>query len=95
MIAGKLGLRRLPIEPWRPAHRLQLHDDAYLDRFVDAAMQVLERTGVKVLSERALGIFRQHGAAYDAERQIIRLPESVVRGALRLRARRAPPRATM
>ena len=82
MIAGKLGLRRLPIEPWRPAHRLQLHDDAYLDRFVDAAMQVLERTGVKVLSERALGIFRQHGAAYDAERQIIRLPESVVRGAL-------------
>jgi len=82
VIAEKPGLRRLPIEPWRPAHRLQLHDDAYLERFVGAALQVLERTGVKVLSERALGVFRQHGAACEAGRQIIRLPESVVRGAL-------------
>jgi trimethylamine--corrinoid protein Co-methyltransferase len=82
MTPEELRLRRLPIEPWWPAHRLQMHDDAYLDRFVDAAMQVLERTGVKVLSERAVGVFRQHDAVYEPERQIIRLPESAVRGAL-------------
>ena len=75
-------MRRLPIEPWRPARRPQPHGDAYLDRFVDAAMQVLERTGIRVLSDRAAAVFREHGAACDAERQIVRLPESLVRGAL-------------
>jgi len=79
---GRLALRRLPIEPWRPARRPEPHGDAYLDRFVDAAMQVLERTGVRVLSERAVGVFRQHGAACDAERRVVRLTEELVRGAL-------------
>ena len=82
MAPENLRLSRLPIEPWRPARRPQPHDDAYLDRFIDAAMQVLERTGVRVLSERALGVFRRHGAACDVERQIVHLPEGVVRGAL-------------
>jgi len=82
VIPERLPLRRLPIEPWRPARRPTPHGDAYLDRFVDAAMQVLERAGVRVLSERAVEVFRQHGAGYDAERRIVRLPESVVRGAL-------------
>jgi len=76
------GLRRQPIEPWRPTFRPQRHDVAYLDRFVDAAMQVLERTGVKVLSERAVAVFREHGAGFDAERRIVRLREDLVRGAL-------------
>ena len=75
-------LRRPPIEPWRPAFRPQRHDDADLDRFVDAALHVLERTGVKVLSDRAAAVFREHGAAWDAERQVARLSEDLVRGAL-------------
>jgi len=75
-------LRRLPIEPWRPAHRLRRHDDAYLDRFVEAAMQVLERTGVRVLSDSAVAVFREHGAGYDAERRVVRPGEELVRGAL-------------
>ena len=82
MIPEERRLRRLPIEPWRPAHRVQLHDDAYLDRFIDAAMRVLERTGVKVLSDKAVAVFREHGAAYDAERRVLRLTEKLVRGAL-------------
>jgi trimethylamine--corrinoid protein Co-methyltransferase len=60
----------------------RLHDDAFLDRFIDAALQVLERTGVRVLSERAVGVFREHGAAYEAERHIVRLPGEMVRDAL-------------
>ena len=82
MMSGTAPLRRRPIEPWRPAHVPKLHDDAYLDRFVDAALRVLERTGVKVLSERAVGVFREHGASWDAERQVARLSEDLVRGAL-------------
>ena len=70
------------MEPWRPAVRPKRHSDAHLERFVDAALQVLERTGVRVLSDRAVAVFREHGAAYEAERRIVRLPESVVRGAL-------------
>jgi len=82
MMSETAPLRRQPIEPWRPAHVPKLHDDAYLDRFVDAALRVLERTGVKVLSQRAVSVFREHGASWDAERQVARLSEDVVRGAL-------------
>jgi len=76
------ALHRLPIEPWRPARKAQAHEDAYLDRLIDGAMQVLERTGVQVLSDRALGIFRQHGVPVDEERRVVRLPEKLVRDAL-------------
>lgn len=76
-------LRRQPIEPWRPAHVPRLHDDAYLDRLIDAALQILARTGVKVLSDKAVAVFREHGAGYDAESHIVRLSEELVRGALK------------
>ena len=82
MIPDGPHLHRLPIEPWHPALRPQRHSDAYLDRFVEAAMQVLERTGVRVLSDRAVAVFREHGAGYDAERQIVCLGEDLMRGAL-------------
>ena len=82
MSAEGLRLRRLPVEPWRPAYLPRRHSEAYLDRFVDAALHVLRRTGVKVLSERALMVFGEHGTLVDRERGIVRLPESVVRGAL-------------
>jgi trimethylamine--corrinoid protein Co-methyltransferase len=75
-------LHRLAIEPWRPARRHFGHDPDYLERFVDAAMRVLERTGVRVLSERAVAVFCDHGAVHDAENRIVRLPEQLVRGAL-------------
>jgi len=75
-------LRRQPIEPWRPAHVPKLYDDAYLDRLIDAALQILTRTGLKVLSDKAVAVFREHGAEYDAERRTVRLSEELVRGAL-------------
>ena len=75
-------LHRRPLEPWRPAHVPKLHDEAYLDRFIDGALSILERTGVRVLSDRAVEIFRQHGAAFDAEHRVVRLPAGLVRDAL-------------
>jgi len=75
-------LRRLPIEPWRPGDVPRRHDDDFLDRIVDAALRVLARTGVRVLSDDAFAVFAQHGAVVDRERRIVRLPEDVVRGAL-------------
>ena len=75
-------LHRQPIEPLRPFVRLRLHADAFLDRFVDAALHILEHTGVKVHSDQAVMVFRDGGAAFDAERRIVRLPQELVRGAL-------------
>jgi trimethylamine--corrinoid protein Co-methyltransferase len=75
-------MRRRPIEPWRPARMPSPHDGAYLDRFVDGALRVLARTGMKVLSDRAVEVFREHGAAFEVERSVVRLPERLVRGAL-------------
>ncbi len=75
-------LRRRPLEPWRPARVPKLHDEAYLDRFIDGALTILERTGVRVLSDRAVEIFRQHGAAFEAENGVVRLPAGLVRAAL-------------
>ena len=75
-------LRRPPLEPWRPARVPKLHDEAYLDRFIDGALSILERTGVRVLSDRAIETFREHGAAFEAEHRVVRLPASLVRGAL-------------
>jgi trimethylamine---corrinoid protein Co-methyltransferase len=75
-------VNRQPIEPWRPARRHFGHDPDYLERFVDAAMRVLERVGVRVLSQSAAAVFCDHGAALDARNHIVRLPEQLVRGAL-------------
>ena len=79
---GEEPLRRQPLQPWRPRCRPFGHEAAYLDRFVEAALQVLARTGVRVLSEAAFEVFRRHGADCDAERRVVRLPENLVRGAL-------------
>lgn len=76
------GMRRRPIEPWRAAWIPRRHDEAFLERFVAAALSVLRRTGVRVLSERALSVFRENGAAIDERRRIARLSEELVRGAL-------------
>jgi trimethylamine--corrinoid protein Co-methyltransferase len=82
MTSEPARMRRLPIEPWRPAYVPERHSNAFLDRFIDAALLVLERTGVRVLSERALAVFAEHGAVVDRERLIVHLPEHLVRGAL-------------
>jgi len=75
-------LRRQPLAPMRPFALPRLHEDAALDGYVGAALDTLERTGVRVLSERALRVFAEHGAAVDAGTGVVRLPPDLVRGAL-------------
>jgi trimethylamine--corrinoid protein Co-methyltransferase len=67
-----------PIEPIEPAYRIRILDDDQLDRFEAATLQILERTGIHCPSKRALGIYAEHGAEVDFDRQIVRLPAQVV-----------------
>jgi trimethylamine--corrinoid protein Co-methyltransferase len=47
-----------------------------------ATLRVLEHVGVSFPSEKALGVFAEHGAQVDVERQIVRLPPDVVTEAM-------------
>lgn len=75
-------LRREPIQPIESGRRLVFHADDYLDRFVAAALHLLENTGVSVLSEDALSIFGGHGARVDAQKHRVWLPQDIVRRAI-------------
>jgi trimethylamine--corrinoid protein Co-methyltransferase len=71
-----------PLEPLRPAFRLQCLTDAQLDRMQAATLEILEQTGVKFPSEKSLQIFAEHGAQVDWKTQIVRLPPDLVFKAL-------------
>jgi len=82
-MSADAGLRRLPIAPLRSDFALRMHDGAYLDRFLEAALEILSRTGVRVLSERGLAVFAEHEAEVDVEGRLVKLPHDVALGALR------------
>jgi trimethylamine--corrinoid protein Co-methyltransferase len=81
-MAESPDLRRQPLAPLRPFALPRLHDDAALDGYLEAALGILERTGVRVLSERALAVFAEHGATAELHTGVVRLPADLVRGAL-------------
>jgi len=53
-------------------------DEEQLNRLQDATLHILENTGIRFPSEKALGIFAEHGAQVDHEGQIVRIPRSMV-----------------
>lgn len=56
-----------------------------------AAMEILEDVGVKILEPNALKLLKEAGAVVDEKRQITRLPEYLVKEALK----KAPSRITL
>lgn len=77
-----MPFERPPIEPIRSAFRLRFLDDEQLDRLQAAALELLAEVGVRFPSERALGIFADHGARVDHDRQLVRIPADLVRRAM-------------
>lgn len=49
-----------------------------IGRIHDATVRVLERTGVRVLEDEAVGLLKAAGASYDKETRIVRFPERVL-----------------
>jgi len=69
---------RLPIEPMRTSRRLSFLDETQLKNLQEATLRILEKTGVKFPSGKALDIFAEHGADVDRESQIVKIPRDLV-----------------
>ena len=75
-------LRRQPLAPLRSDFALSMHTPQQLDRLATAAFEILERTGVKVLSPDTLRLLAERGAVVDGARETARLPAELVSRAL-------------
>jgi len=72
---------RLP--PGLPGGRYRPLDDADVARIHDAALSVLERTGVKIVASECRDILTSAGATLDAANERVHIPRRLVEGALR------------
>ena len=68
-----MSVDRLPIEPIRTYQRLHFLDEKQLEDLQEATLHILENTGVKFPSEKALSIFAEHGASVDYDTQIVKI----------------------
>ncbi|HKJ26345.1 MAG TPA: trimethylamine methyltransferase family protein, partial [Anaerolineales bacterium] len=58
-----------------------------LDKIHEATLQIIENTGVRFPSERALAIWEAHGAEVDHDSQVVKVTGEVIEEALK----QAPP----
>ncbi len=72
-----------PLEPLQTPYRLQYLDNERLDQLQEATLVIMERTGVKFPSEKALKMLAEHGAKVDFNTQVARFPRDVVHVAMR------------
>jgi trimethylamine:corrinoid methyltransferase-like protein len=71
-----------PLAPLGAQFRLRSPPKEQLDELVGAALGVLERTGLRVRSPRAVGIAASRGAHVGPDGQTVRLAPELVRAAL-------------
>jgi len=81
------GPQRQAVAPLRSAFAVRFHDEAQVAPLRDATLQLLERTGVKYTSPKALAILKKAGARVDEGSEIVRLPRQLVEEALALAPR--------
>ncbi len=71
-----------PIEPLVPSYNIRILSDEKKDQFRSGSLHLLEKTGFKCPSQRALKIYAENGAQVDFETQIVKLPPELVLKAL-------------
>ena len=71
-----------PLQPLRTSYHLKFLTDQQLDDLQAATLHILEKTGVKFPSPKALTIFAEHGAQVDWTTQIVRMQPGFVLKAL-------------
>ena len=74
--------RRQPLLPLGSDFAVRFYDAAKLDRYKDAVLSVLERTGVRFGSPKALDILAEHGARVDRASGVVRFTPDLVTTAL-------------
>jgi trimethylamine--corrinoid protein Co-methyltransferase len=70
------------LQPIVPAYHLRILSDDQLTDFKSATLEILAEVGIHCPSERALGIYAEHGAQVDAKTRVVRLLPEVVLEAL-------------
>jgi trimethylamine--corrinoid protein Co-methyltransferase len=73
-----MSAERQPLEPLQPAFRVQYATSMQLDQLQEATLNILERTGVRFPSEKALKILAEHGAQVDKNSQVVKFPRDLV-----------------
>jgi len=82
---GESGLdvtQRQPLCPLGSDFRVSFYDERVLGRYEQAILQVLETTGVRFGSPKALDILEEHGAAVDRGSGVVRFAAELVKRAL-------------
>jgi len=67
-----------PLEPLKTPYRVRYLTETQLVQLQDATLAILERTGVKFPSEKALKVLAEHGAQVDFNTQIVRFHRELV-----------------
>ncbi|MFZ5909473.1 MAG: trimethylamine methyltransferase family protein [Chloroflexota bacterium] len=78
-----MTVQRPPLEPIRPAYRLQYLSDEQLDQLQEATLRILEDVGVRFPSGKALAVLDGHGAKVDKATQNVKFPRELVFKAMR------------
>ena len=73
---------RQPLCPLGSDFRVSFYDERVLGRYEQAILQVLETTGVRFGSPKALDILEEHGAAVDRGSGVVRFAPELVMSAL-------------
>ena len=81
------GPQRQPLAPLRSDFAVRFHDAAQIEPLRDATLRLLERTGVRFGSPKALAILKKAGAKVDEGSDLVRLPRRLVEDALTLAPR--------
>ena len=80
--AKRSGPQRQPLLPLRSDFAVRFHDEARIEPLRDATLRLLERTGVRFQSPKALAILKKAGAKADGDSDLVRLPRRLVEEAL-------------
>ena len=73
-----MSSERPGLEPIKSEYRLNFLNQAQLDQFQEATLDILENVGVQFPSEQALEIFSAHGAKVDQDSEIVKIPRDLV-----------------
>src|SRR5664280_171525 len=83
------GPQRQPLAPLRSDFAVGFHSEAQIEPLRDATLRLLERTGVRYASPKALAILAKAGANIDEASELVRLPRQLVEETLAHAPRRA------
>jgi trimethylamine--corrinoid protein Co-methyltransferase len=72
----------LPLEPIHSSYRIKFLSSEQLDTLQEATFEILEGTGVRFPSEKALKILAEHGAQVDRTSQVVKFPRDLVMKAM-------------